>query len=108
MFSKDLSTFILQMCKSCDLSCEEAAERCDRSQRYFDSIAREQANASLITFEKLCKGFEFTPNKLMKIPLLSDFSIHMAVGESRFICGMGLYPICPYCRLTLNLECRHS
>ena len=63
MFSKNLSTSILQLCSSRDLSYEEAAERCDLSPRYFGSIARGQTNVSLSTFEKLCKGFELTPNE---------------------------------------------
>ena len=31
----------------------------------------------------------------------------MAVAESRFICGLGCYPVCPYCKLTLDREYQH-
>ncbi len=98
MFSKNLSTSILQLCSSRDLSYEEAAERCDLSPRYFGSIARGQTNVSLSTFEKLCKGFELTPNELLMIPPLSDFRVPMA-----FICGHDSYPICTCCTLNPDL-----
>ena len=70
MFSKDLSTSILQLCSGRDLSYEKAAELCGLSPRYFGSVARGQTNASIITFEKLRKGFELTPNELLRIPPL--------------------------------------
>ena len=98
MFSKNLSTSILQLCSSRDLSYEEAAERCDLSPRYFGSIARGQTNVSLSTFEKLCKGFELTPNELLRIPPLADFRIPMT-----FICGLDSHPICTCCKLNPDL-----
>ena len=104
MFSKDLSTSILQLCSSRDLSYEKAAELCGLSPRYFGSVARGQTNASIIILEKLCKGFELTPNELLRIPPLPDSRMPMAVVESRFICGLGCYPVCPYCKLTLDRE----
>ena len=63
MFSKNLSLTILQLCSSRDLSYEKAAELCGLSLRYFDSVARGQTNASIITLEKLCKGLELTPKQ---------------------------------------------
>ena len=104
MFSKNLSISILQLCSNRDLSYEEAAERCGLSPRYFGSVARGQTNASIITLEKLCDGFELTPNELLRIPPLPDSRIPMAVVESRFIYGLGYYPVCPYCKLTLDRE----
>lgn len=98
MFSKNLSTSILQLCSSRDLSYEEAAERCDLSPRYFGSIARGQTNVSLSTFEKLCKGFELTPNELLMIPPLADFRIPMT-----FICGLDSRTICTHCKLNPDL-----
>ena len=95
MFSKDLSTSILQLCSGRDLSYEKAAELCGLSPRYFGSVARGQTNASIIVLEKLC------------IPPLSDSRLPMAVAESRFICGLGCYPVCPYCKLTLDREYQH-
>ena len=53
MFSKDLSTSILQLCRSRDLSYEKAAELCGLSPRYFGSVARGQTNASVIIFAKM-------------------------------------------------------
>ena len=107
MFSKDLSASILQLCSGRDLSYEKAAELCGLSPRYFGSVARGQTNASIIVLEKLCKGFELTPNELLRIPPLSDSRLPMAVAESRFICGLGCYPACPYCKLTLDREYQH-
>ena len=65
MFSKNLSISILQLCSSRNLTYEEAAERWDLRPRYFGSIAGGQTNVSLSTLEKLCKGFELTPNELL-------------------------------------------
>ncbi len=31
----------------------------------------------------------------------------MVVEESRYICGLGCYPVCPYCKLTLDREYQH-
>ncbi len=92
MFSKNLSTSILQLCSGRDLSYEKAAELCGLSPRYFGSVARGQTNASIIVLEKLCKGFELTPNELLRIPPLSDSRLPMAVAESRFICGLAAIP----------------
>ena len=107
MFSKNLSLSILQLCSSRDLSYEKAAELCGLSPRYFGSVARGQTNASIIVLEKLCKGFELTPNELLRISSLSDSRMPMADVESRFICGLGCYPVCPYCKLTLDREYQH-
>lgn len=68
MFSKNLSLSILHLCSSRDLSYEKAAELCGLSPRYFGSVARGQTNASIIALEKLCKGFELTPNELLRVP----------------------------------------
>ena len=96
MFSKDLSTSIIQLCSNCDLS-----------PGYFGSIARGETDMSLCTIEMLCKGFELTPNELLRVPPLSDSRLPMMVEESRFICGLGCYPVCPYCKLTLDREYQH-
>ena len=94
MFSKNLSLSILHLCSSRYLSYEKAAELCGLSPRYFGSVARGQTNASIITLEKLCKGFELTPNELLRVPPLSDPRLPMAVAERRFICGLSCYPVC--------------
>ena len=107
MFSKNLSLTILQLCSSRDLSYEKAAELCGLSPRYFGSVARGQTNASIITLEKLCKGLELTPNELLRVLPLSDPRLPMSVVESRFVCGLGCYPVCPYCKLTLDREYQH-
>ena len=107
MFSKNLSLSILHLCSSRDLSYEKAAELCGLSPRCFGSVARGQTNASIITLEKLCKGFEFTPNELLRVPPLSDPRLPMAVAERRFICGLSCCPVCPYCKLTLDREYQH-
>lgn len=88
MFSKNLSTPILQLCSSRDLSYEKAAELCGLSPRYFGSVARGQTNASIIILEKLCKGFELTPNELLRIPPLSDSRLPMSVAESLSGCKL--------------------
>ena len=107
MFSKNLSMSIRHLCSSRNLSYEKAAELCGLSPRYFGSVARGQVRASIITLEKLCVGFALTPNELLRIPPLSASRIPMAVMEIRFICGLGCYPVCPHCKLTLDREYQH-
>ena len=69
MSSKDLSSLsssVLSICDSRDLSYEAASELCDLSPRYFGSIARDKTAPSVNTLEKLCRGLEKTPNDLLK------------------------------------------
>ena len=36
-----------------------------------------------------------------------DSRMPMSIEESRFLCGLGCYPVCPYCKLTLDREYQH-
>ena len=47
MFSKKLSSSVLSICDSGDLSYEAAAELCDLSSRYFGDIARGHRHPAL-------------------------------------------------------------
>lgn len=53
MFSRNLSTSVLGICGSRDLSYETASELCGISSRYFGSIAHEKTVPSVNTLEKL-------------------------------------------------------
>ena len=68
MFLDNLSTSVLKLCDTQKLSYEAASERCDLSSRYFGDIARGKTAPTILTLEKLCVGFELTPNDLL-IPL---------------------------------------
>ena len=65
MFLDNLSTSILKLCDTRKLSYEAASERCDLSSRYFGDIARGKTAPTILTLEKLCVGFDLTPNDLL-------------------------------------------
>lgn len=65
MFLDNLSTSVLKLCDTRKLSYEAASERCDLSSRYFADIARGKTAPTILTLEKLCVGFELTPNDLL-------------------------------------------
>lgn len=65
MFLDNLSTSVLRLCDTQKLSYEAASERCDLSSRYFGDIARGKTAPTILTLEKLCVGFDLTPNDLL-------------------------------------------
>ena len=68
MFLDNLSTSVLRLCDTQKLSYEAASERCNLSSRYFGDIARGKTAPTILTLEKLCVGFDLTPNDLL-IPI---------------------------------------
>ena len=67
-------------------------------------------NITLLTLEKLCVGFDLTPNDLL-IP--SEFWREMAFREPmpvthircfRYLSGVTGFPVCPQCRRTMERE----
>ena len=93
------------------LSYEAASERCELSPRYFAQIARGKTSPSILTLEKLCIGFDRTPNDLL-IPSSShpqelSYRIPMPVTEvCRFQGTSSLiaFPVCPQCGQTMERE----
>ena len=110
MFSDNLSTSVQQFCSAYDLSYQEAATRCDISLRYFGSIARGQTAASISTLEKLCVGFNSTPNELLRVQptdSLQIFRTPMPVTTIKCFTVSGKlsdFPVCPHCGSTLERE----
>lgn len=110
MFSDALSTAVLFLCETHHLSYEAAAERCGISPRYYGSIARREASPTILVLEKLCNGFQLTPNDLLVSPVLQQqlrFRLPMPVTHvqslpygNRFT----TYPICPRCGITFERE----
>ena len=111
MFSANLSSSILRLCGMYKLSYEAASERCELSPRYFAQIARGKTSPSILTLEKLCIGFERTPNDLL-IPFSShpqeiSYRIPMPVTEVRRFQGTSgfiAFPVCPHCGQTMERE----
>lgn len=110
MFLDNLSTSVLKLCDTKKLSYEAASERCDLSSRYFGDIARGKTAPTILTLEKLCVGFELTPNDLL-IP--SELWREMAFREPmpvthircfRYLSGVTGFPVCPQCRRTMERE----
>ena len=110
MFLDNLSTSVLRLCDVYDLSYEKASERCTISSRYFADIARRKTAPSILTLEKLCVGFDLTPNDLLTAPAIQQeltFRDAMPVTHIRcFRCLHGLsgFPVCPQCGTTLERE----
>lgn len=113
MFSDTLSTAVLLLCEIHKLSYEAAAERCEISPRYYGSIARKEASPSIIVLEKICRGFQLTPNDLLMPPALRQqlsFRLPKPVIHTRSFPsqnGFTTYPVCPQCGITLEREYQH-
>ena len=110
MFLDNLSTSILRLCDARNLSYEAASECCDLSSRYFGDIARGKTAPTILTLEKLCVGFELTPNDLL-VPAESWHEISFrkpmpvtAIRCYRYIHGLTAYPVCPQCEMTIERE----
>ncbi len=104
MFSKKLSTSILSICDSRELTYETASELCDLSPRYFVSIARGQTVPSVNTLEKLCVAFERSPNELLGFTTSKEeLAFRMAAQVvhyriySLFHGDFTTFPVCPSC-----------
>lgn len=110
MFSDALSTAVLRLCDIYHLNYETAAERCGISSRYYGSIARKEASPTIAILEKLCEGFQLTPNDLLMAPVLQRelrFRFPMPVTHIRYYpdgTGFTTYPVCPQCRVTFERE----
>ncbi len=110
MFLANLSASILRLCDSLKLSYEAAFERCDLSSRYFGDIARGKTAPTILSLEKLCVGFDLTPNDLLipsSIWQEMTFRTSMPVTHIRcFRCLDGItgFPVCPRCGITMERE----
>ncbi len=111
MFSKELSTSVLGICESRDLSYETASELCDLSPRYFGSIARGKTAPTVNTLEKLCRGLEKSPNDLLRFSTSDEeLSYRIAMQVTHYRQHLSLYhscsvfPVCPRCHCNLERE----
>lgn len=109
-FSDVLSIAVLRLCETHKLSYEAAAERCGISPRYYGSIARKEAAPTILVLEKLCNGFQLTPNDLLVSPVLQQqlhFRIPIPVTHVQihpYGSGFTTHPICPRCGISLERE----
>ncbi len=110
MFLDNLSANVLQLCNYYHLSYEQASERCSLSSRYFGSIARGKTAPSVLTLEKLCTGFNLTPNDLL---ITSAMQRELAYRQPltvtqircyRYLTGLTGFPLCPRCGCTMERE----
>lgn len=111
MFSKKLSTSVLSICDSCDLSYEAASELCDLSPRYFGSIAHGITAPTVNTLQKLCVGFDRTPNELLGFSTSDEelsYRFAMQVMHYRqhlsFNFSYTIFPVCPRCHSNMERE----
>ncbi len=110
MFLDSLSSSVLLLCNFRNLSYEMASELCDISPKYFGQIARRQTMPTIKTLEKLCIGFELTPNDLL-LPIEAQQEIWyrtpLPVSEVRChreLHGFSGFPVCPRCDTSLERE----
>lgn len=110
MFLDNLSTSVLRLCNSRNLNYEAASERCELSSRYFGDIARGKTAPTILTLEKLCVGFDLTPNDLLVPSMIwqeISFREPMPVTHVRCLhwhCGVSGFPVCPRCGVTMERE----
>lgn len=112
IFLDNLSASLLQLCDEFNLTYESASERCNISSRYFGDIARRKTTPSVSTLEKLCVGFERTPNELLLISdtdmqSMSRFRHPMPVCRIHYFRrphGLDGFPVCPQCAITMERE----
>lgn len=111
MFSKKLSSSVLSICDSGDLSYEAAAELCDLSSRYFGDIARGKTSPTVNTLEKLCNGLNRTPNELLGFSAAGEelsFRFPRQVIRYRqhpsYNPSFATFPVCPRCHCNLERE----
>lgn len=111
MFSRNLSTSVLGICGSRDLSYETASELCGISSRYFGSIAREKTVPSVNTLEKLCIGFKKSPNDLLGYASADEelsYRVAMQVEHYRrhpstdASAPCAAFPVCPRCQHSIE------
>ena len=110
MFLDNLSTAVLHLCDVRKLSYETASERCNLSARYFGDIARGRTAPTILTLEKLCIGFDLTPNDLLiSLTIQREISFREPMPVThirRFYQHLGTtsFPICPRCGITMERE----
>ena len=95
MYLNSLSESMLQIIGEEDLSYESVAERCGLSVRFIGKVIRKKAVPSLNSFEKICNGFDRTPNDLLKIQ--SDYMIPLKVINGAFNAAL-----CPRCNKEID------
>ncbi len=110
MFLDNLSTNVLHLCGENNLTYESASERCDLSSRYFGDIARKKTAPTISTLEKLCVGFDRTPNELLLPATIQQrLSYREKMRVTHIRCYGGRYslmsfPVCPRCGVTMERE----
>lgn len=110
MFLDNLSTSVLKLCDTFKLSYEAASEQCNLSSRYFGDIARGKTAPSILTLEKLCVGFDLTPNDLL-IPsaIRRKITFREPLAVTHLLCthcqyGLSAFPVCPRCGISMERE----
>ena len=110
VFLDNLSTSVLKLCDIHKLSYESASERCDISSRYFGDIACGNTAPTIITLEKICLGFDLTPNELLVPSMIwNELSFRKPLTVTHIRChrdcnGLIGFPVCPQCGITIERE----
>lgn len=106
MFLKNLASSVKRLCLIHHLTQERAAERCQISSRYLNYILHEKFTPSITVLEKICTGFEITPNELLLSPENDEklcnpknvIHIYQNKGSSK----PTSIPVCPTCKFVLE------
>lgn len=106
VFLKNLASSVKRLCKTYHLTQERAAERCQISSRHLNYILHGKITPSITVLEKICMGFEITPNELLLLQESdgelckprSVIHIYRDQGSSKPIS----IPVCPTCKFMLE------
>ena len=110
MFLDNLSTCVLKLCDARKLSYEIASERCALSSKSFHDIVKGKNVPTILTLEKLCIGFDLTPNDLLiSSDLQREMLFRRPMPVTNIRCFFGTYgptgfPVCPQCGRTIERE----
>ena len=110
MFLDNLSSSVFSLCNTRNITYETASECCNINLEYFLDITQRVVTPSIITLEKLCNGFDFTPNDLLinqnvreqlsyREPLIVEHYGGYYGNE-----GLYCFPMCPKCQKTMERE----
>ena len=108
VFLKNLASSVKRLCKTYHLTQERAAERCQISSRHLNYILHGKITPSITVLEKICMGFEITPNELL-LSQENDEELYKPRSVIHVYWDQGKsnsksIPVCPTCKFVLANE----
>ena len=110
MYLEALSNSLNRLCEEQCLSWKAASQRCQCSSSYFRNIISQKSVPTIVILERICHGFEKTPNDLLSISAFDEefsYRVPMSVQAIRVFPNLSSptsYPVCPRCKCTMEWE----